>query len=538
MNKPFSASDPSILAPRDYDALLDAMNHTALVSMTDAKGTIIYANQKFVEVSKYALEELIGQNHRILKSGHQPQEMFEELWRTISAGRMWRGEIKNKAKDGSYYWVDTSIAPILDQEGKPERYVSIRFLITDKKKIEEDLSKQNELMIKILRDLDEEREKMKEQVRETMKFSLAVQNANEHIVITDRDGIVLYANPAAEITTGYSIKEMVGTKAGVLWGRQMDSVFYRKMWDTIKVQKQTFRGEINNVRKGGVKYIAHTTISPVLDKEGEVEFFIGLERDITREKEIDKTKTEFVSLASHQLRTPLSAINWYTEMLSAEDVGPLNPDQKRYLTEIYSSSKRMVELVSALLNVSRLELGTFSVEPQPTNLVSLMKSVTEEEKPQVEKKKITLNIQAQSDIPPIECDPKLLHIVFQNLLSNAIKYTPEGGSVNLQMILDQARKSLLISVADTGIGIPKQQQERIFDKLFRADNAREVDTDGTGLGLYIVKSIIEQAHGTIEFASPYFLQTPEGAKQQQGTQFSVSIPLSGMKARIGTKSLS
>jgi|SRR3989344_5183136 len=132
----------NILTEKDFDALLKSINQVALVSMTDAKGDILYANSKFVEVSKYPLAELLGQNHRILKSGHQSDELFVDLWHTITSGLVWRGEIKNRAKDGSYYWVDTAIAPILDASGKPERYISIRFVISEKKQLEESVQSQ------------------------------------------------------------------------------------------------------------------------------------------------------------------------------------------------------------------------------------------------------------------------------------------------------------------------------------------------------------------------------------------------------------
>src|SRR3989344_7170519 len=131
------------LTERDLQRLLTALDETALVSMTDEKGNILYANNKFIEVSRYSLSELLGQNHRILKSHQQPDQMFVDLWKTISNGKIWRGEIKNRAKDGTYYWVDTSIAPILGANGKPERYISVRFLITGRKKQEENEKKEN-----------------------------------------------------------------------------------------------------------------------------------------------------------------------------------------------------------------------------------------------------------------------------------------------------------------------------------------------------------------------------------------------------------
>lgn len=118
------------LLASDYEAVLSALNKTALLSMTDSKGIITYANDKFSEISGYSHKELIGQNHRILKSGQQPDALFEDLWATISSGHIWRGEIKNRAKDGGYYWVDTSITPVIGERGRPESYIAIRFLIT------------------------------------------------------------------------------------------------------------------------------------------------------------------------------------------------------------------------------------------------------------------------------------------------------------------------------------------------------------------------------------------------------------------------
>lgn len=122
---------PEPVSSDNHEALISALNQIALVSVTDTRGLITYANDNFIEASKYSLEELIGQNHRILKSGLQPDTLFDELWKTISAGRVWRGEIKNRAKDGSHYWVNTSIAPIIGDDGKPKQFIAIRFLIPD-----------------------------------------------------------------------------------------------------------------------------------------------------------------------------------------------------------------------------------------------------------------------------------------------------------------------------------------------------------------------------------------------------------------------
>ncbi len=258
-----------------------------------------------------------------------------------------------------------------------------------------------------------------------------------------------------------------------------------------------------------------------------VDRLLLLVEDITKEKQIDKAKTEFVSLASHQLRTPLSTVNWYTEMLLAGYTGEINEKQKKYLDEIYRGNQRMVELVNALLNVSRLELGTFVVEPEPTDIVVLAKSAIDEQKNVIDQKKLKFSDHFANDVPKINVDPKLLHMVFQNLLSNAVKYTLEGGSIEFGISLDKEKRYVNIRVADTGYGIPKNQQDKIFTKLFRADNVRKKDTEGTGLGLYIVKSIIEHTEGTIRFES----------EENKGTTFYISLPIEGMKKKEGTKAL-
>lgn len=249
-------------------------------------------------------------------------------------------------------------------------------------------------------------------------------------------------------------------------------------------------------------------------------------RDITKEQEIDRAKTEFVSLASHQLRTPLSAINWYAEMLLAGDAGEINDEQREYLNEVYQGNQRMVDLINSLLNVSRLELGTFAVDPEDTDVLALAESVLSELAPQIKERSITLTKHFDTTIPHLFADPKLVRMVVQNLASNAVKYTPPGGAVTVT--IGQTSDAVAIDVQDTGLGIPQADQYKIFSKLFRATNARESDTDGTGLGLYIVKSVVEHAGGTIRFSST------EG----KGTTFYVRLPKQGMQKKEGPKALS
>lgn len=401
-----------------------------------------------------------------------------------------------------------------------------------------ELEDEKSAILNILEDVQIKEQKAEVLAGDLEKFRLAVENATNQIVIADAEGTVVYGNRAVEKITGYTPEEVIGKKAGALWKLPMPKEFYENLWDVIKNQKKAFTGEIQNRRKNGDIYTAQISISPVLNKNKEIVYFVAVEHDITKEKEVDRAKTEFVSLASHQLRTPLSSINWYTEMLLAGDAGAVNEKQHDFLMEIAIGNQRMVELVNALLNVSRLELGTFIIESEPTNVTEIIESVVDELKPEILHKKLVVN-KKYSDTIPVEytADRKLFRIIMQNLLSNAIKYTPEGGHVDVTAQTVSAGEdfggrrveedSLAFSVSDSGIGIPDDQKNNIFSKMFRANNARETETEGTGLGLYIIKSIIAQSGGAVWFESHV----------DRGTTFYVTLLLSGMKKREGTRRL-
>jgi len=225
-------------------------------------------------------------------------------------------------------------------------------------------------------------------------------------------------------------------------------------------------------------------------------------------REAERAKNEFVSLASHQLRTPLSTVNWYVELLLSEEAGKTNEVQKQYLDEIYSGNQRMIELVNALLYV---DLGSFVVEPQPSNLEEIADGVVNEFSPQIHRKRIEIVKKYDQNLSLVKTDPNLIWIVFQNFLSNALKYSHEGGKV--VVAIRKAEKETVISVSDYGYGIPKDQQNKIFNRLFRANNIVQ-KSEGTGLGLYLVKAIANQTNSKTWFES----------EENKGTTFYFSIP--------------
>jgi len=356
---------------------------------------------------------------------------------------------------------------------------------------------------------------------ELNKFFLAVEYSTDHIMITDSNAVILHINKAAEQTTGYSREELIGQKPS-LWGGNMDKEFYKNMWDTIKVKKQPFFGELNNTRKGGIPYIAALSIAPILDKDGEVKFFVGIERNITKEKEIDRMKTEFVSIASHQLRTPLTGLNWLIEILVRKGGENLNSRQKGYLEDMKRSIERMLELVNDLLNVSRLETGKIQIEPKPIRLSDFVRGIIDDARALAKERGCRVTFKKPSrKLPEISIDPALMRQVVYNLITNAIQYSPaKRGEILVQLKKEDTR--YLISVKDNGIGIPQEVQPMIFGKFFRADNAKQQRQGGSGLGLYISKMIINEMGGKIWFESP----APGRDKEEnKGTTFYVEFPI-------------
>lgn len=233
-----------------------------------------------------------------------------------------------------------------------------------------------------------------------------------------------------------------------------------------------------------------------------------------RLKEIDQMKTEFISVASHQMRTPLSAVKWVLRMLLDGDLGQLNSQQSEMLTKGYQTNERMILLINDLLNVSRIEEGRFQYRFVHMSIEEVVESVIQELYNMIKKRsiKFVYNVK-KGEIPKLNFDPQKIRLVVQNLIDNAVKFTPPGGKVTVNLKSDGEK--VYFTVTDSGVGIPTTQQHRIFSKFFRADNVIRMQTDGSGLGLFIVKNVIEKHQGQIWFEST------EG----KGTTFTFSLPI-------------
>lgn len=429
----------------------------------------------------------------------------------VSMGHAFHPEFWNKLEEysgDSAKELKESLAQLENQNKElKDTKEAMRVLLDDSKKLDEELKAERD------------------------RVQLIISSMGEGLLAIDNEKKLVLINPMAERLLEVRSNDVIGKR----WSEVVSTLKEGKETPTIErsfslvlknrkvIMTRLKDNHFYKTKSGRVFPITSITAPLVSGKEliGAVKVF----RDITNEREIDIMKTEFISLASHQLRTPLSTIKWYTEMLLGGDAGELSEDQKKYLNEVYRGNQRMVELVNALLNVSRIELGTFAVDPEEVDLVGISKAALKDLKPQILKKELRIEENYSAAIPNIQADSKLTMIIFQNIIGNAVKYTPSGGRIIINMSVEG--NDILTTITDTGYGIPESQQEGIFTKLYRADNVKEKDPDGTGLGLYVVKSIIDSVGGKIWFKS----------QENKGSTFCVSLPLSGMKTKKGSKPL-
>ncbi len=405
-----------------------------------------------------------------------------------------------------------------------ERTVALEKTLALARQGEEGLKKQKGAIFNILEDMNEERNKT---MVEKEKLSRILQSIGDAVVVVDRDRRIIIFNQVAERITGY----LAGEAAGKHYSEVLKFYYEKDHAENDVIGNVFKKGVIQQLSnhtvvatKEGKEVPVDDSAAPIFDNEGEVLGCIMVFRDVTREREIDRQKSEFVSVASHQLRTPLTSIRWFVEMLLDGDLGELNQGQIDTLKQIFESSERMIDLVNKLLNISRIESGRVRVAPEPTDINEIIRSVTAETMPLVKNKKISMAVKA-IPLPKINLDRKLVGEAVMNIVSNAIKYTPEGGKINITVSKDA--KNVLVKIADSGIGIPKKDQPKMFAKFFRAENAVTSETEGTGMGLYVVKSIIELSGGKIWFESA----------ENKGSTFFFTLPLKGSIMKEGEKSL-
>ncbi len=330
-------------------------------------------------------------------------------------------------------------------------------------------------------------------------------------LLIDDHGVVTSTNPSTVRLFNCSQGELDGTNIfDVIEGadEQRTSLIPAKLKAGLFVNDE----EVRVVRKDGSTRWVMLSLFSFKSSKGLRNGLLTLV-DITKQKEIDKAKTEFVSLASHQLRTPISAMKWNIELLTSTTQDTLSALQKEYVKKIAFGIGRMENLITDFLSASKFELGTLTAEKKQVLLDSCITEILEEQYERARSQGVQVHVDLPESPVTLFTDTHLFSTSIGNLVSNAIKYTKDGGVVSLRAVADGDH--VVITISDTGIGIPADEQDKLFSKIFRASNARAEVTDGTGLGLYIAKEATGVLGGTISFVS----------KEHVGTTFTVILPV-------------
>ncbi|HEY1645013.1 MAG TPA: PAS domain-containing sensor histidine kinase, partial [Candidatus Saccharimonadales bacterium] len=358
--------------------------------------------------------------------------------------------------------------------------------------------------------------------RDAIKAAALFSSIGEGVIVSNEYGRIEQCNELTKSILGYTDREMLGKRFTEVIRtvnedgspiEPLDRPIMRTFITGLPVSERTYY-----LTKSGNRVPVDINISPVIVNGapiGAIEVF----SDLSDEYMKDKIQSEFISIASHQLRTPLSSINTYAQMLSGGYAGKMTNRQTNFVSVIESSAAHMNELIHSLLNVTRIEAGNISVNVKPVDIDEVCRDLVRTILPQAKEKNIAIKY-INDGSPTVETDPILLREILSNLVSNAIKYTPERGKVVFKV---ETRERIVFSIKDNGFGIPDRSKDYVFSKFYRAKNASDYDVSGTGLGLYLAKRITERLEGDIWFSSHI----------GKGSTFYFSLPLGGSTKKQG-----
>src|SRR5215204_1483162 len=479
---------------KELSDLKFALDEAAIVATTDQRGIITYVNDKFCTISKYSRDELLGQDHRLINSQYHPKEFIRDIWTTIANGNTWHGELRNRARDGSIYWVDTTIVPFLDEAGKPFQYIAIRFDITERKLAEERIRQQASLLDK----------------------------AQDAILVCDLKYQILYWNKGAERIYGWELSEVLGKNVS-------DILFVgdeRRIEEAHLSLKNNgeWKAEARHNTKDRQKLIVESRWTLVGNEHGQPDYILIINTDVTEQKRTEEHLLRAQRMESigtlaggiaHDLNNILSPIIMSVEMLRLKDA---DAETDRWLTLIGESAERGADLIKQVLTFARGLEGE-RIPVQIRHVVKDLVSVLKETLP----KSITLSYDIPNSPWLISADPTQIHQVLMNICLNARDAMPEHGSLricveNVHIDENYARMNpeaatgghVQISVEDSGSGMSDETVKRIFDPFFTSKALGH----GTGLGLSTALTIVKSHGGFINVYS----------EPGRGSKFSIDLP--------------
>lgn len=384
-------------------------------------------------------------------------------------------------------------------------------LVAEKKKLEDT----QKAMLNVLQDVNLDKERL---AREKEKIEVIIGSIQDGFIFVDDQNEIILFNEAAEKITGYKAESVLGKQY-----QDFLQVHDEASKESAEIDLHRLQNDPDNtLSKGALLLNAQNNFVPVrlsasaVAHGSDVLGFAVVFQDVTREREMEKMKSNFVSIVSHQLRTPLSAVKWLLEMMIGGDAGDISSEQEDYLKRAYESNERMINLVSELLKVSRLESGKIKPKPKHFNIDDVVQKVLQDHEISAKAHNVKLVYdKVTSQIPEIQADPTMIENVLENFVANAIDYSKPGGKNTVQVIAEIIDDELVVKVADEGMGIDKKDYDKVFGMFYRGDNATKTRTDGSGLGLYIARLMIELSGGKIWFESEF----------EKGSTFYFSLPI-------------
>lgn len=481
-----------------------ALDETSMVSVTDAQGDIIYVNSLFCAISGYDRDELMGQNYRILNSGFHGAHFFTEMWAQISKGHKWSGEICNRKKDGTQFWVDTHIFPILGSKGEVLRFLIVRHEISERKLVENEL-------FNLVAESQALHDKVKEQLRELNLAQQQGRIGNFLFNLTDGSWI---SSPIFDEVLGIEKdeqREAFGWRDFIAPASRDECLaeFRQCLRDNRHVDLEA---PVINQKTKDLRWIH---VKGDYSQEEGVVTLRGIAQDITDRKalfeemqqaksvaeKLAKSKSEFLSMMSHEIRTPMNAVIGMTHLLLDD---PHLPAQVDYLKTLRFSADNLLALINDILDFSKIEAGKIELERVDFSLADLLNNIRNSLEPRAHERGIGIELIKDEGLrQSYKGDPLRLGQILTNLCTNAVKFTEKGAvTLSVQILQSEDHRTLLrLGVRDTGIGIPLDRQTKIFEPFSQAESDTTRKFGGTGLGLSISLKLLELHQSSIQLQS-------------------------------------
>ncbi len=499
------------------------------VCAVNPSGVVVDVNRAVTELSGWEDVEIVGQGLEFLFKDKEKAKDF--LAEVFEKGLVKGLELTLTAKNGKEILVNLSGSVRKDQSGNLIGCFVAISDITQFKKLQRELREQVKQRTK---ELEKANQELKQMLKESKKTEAALANIVEDLnrakervqeeqaktqavlkslvdglMVFDQEDKISLVNPEAEKILDIEQEKALGKRIPDLKNYPKLVKLYRALGNKLEWTGQRY----DLVIEKPLERYYQVTVIPLTSRKKRIGLVLII-HDVTRSKEIERLKTEFVSIAAHQLRTPLSAVKWILKMLLDGDIGKLTQEQIDFIQKGYQSNERMIVLINDLLNVARIEEGRFLGEVGEHSLVEIIEEIVADFKEVVKGKKIKINFKKPAKkLPLLKLDREKIALALQNLLDNAVRYSEPGGQVTIAIEYD--KMEIKVMVKDNGIGIPEKQQNRLFEKFFRANNAIKIQTGGTGLGLFICRNIVEAHGGKIWFES----------ELSKGTTFWFTLPV-------------